>query len=244
MNAQRMTRVMLAGAVALALTALTVLLIALPATAGPTAQDGWTPIPTPTEYLIVDFDYVLTTVGGEGPTKTFPGQEVDGVTFGETTVESRPPGSMVFLTKVETDIEIQRVDLIVHFVNGASINLRAQFNTEQEAWRAQLNTSSYFMLTWAPFEFNWCVTDTVDEQVCTDRQPAEFWDPDQEWFRAETEHAILYWYGFYQDDPDYVARQFARTVAALHPRLVEGFGRDISYKPVAVLYPRTVQKLI
>ena len=86
MNTQRMTRVMLAGAVALALAALTFLLVALPATAGPETQDDWTPIPTPTLYPLPPegIEYVLKTVGGDDSPQVFNGETVESVTFGET----------------------------------------------------------------------------------------------------------------------------------------------------------------
>jgi hypothetical protein len=239
MNAQRMTRVMLAGAVALALTALTVLLIALPATAGPTAQD-WTPIPTPTSAFDPrqGIEYVLTTAGGDDTPQVFPGQEVNGVTFGETTVETEFPNNLYFYATIESDTrQIERVDLLIRYNNGAE--LAAQpilWDDEAESWRAT------WMLVrqipaWAEVEFRWVVRDAAGERVFTEPQPITLVDPNQVWNRVENDYAILYWYGFGGDQREDIARQFTRAVTTTHARLIDGFGRDISYKPINIIYP-------
>ena len=81
---------------------------------------------------------------------------------------------------------------------------------------------------WAEFEFQWCLLDAADETVCTDRQPITLVDPNQVWNRVTTDYAMLYWYGFGEDQREDIARQFTRAVTSTHPRLVEGFGRDMS----------------
>ena len=43
----------------------------------------------------------------------------------------------------------------------------------------------------------------------------------------------LYWYGFGED----IARRFTCAVTSTRPRLIEGFDRDISYKPITIVYP-------
>jgi hypothetical protein len=236
MNAQRLTRVMLAGAVALALTALTVLLIALPATAGPTAQDGWTPIPTPTSPPVVDFDYVLTTVGGDDTPQVFPGQEVNGVTFGETTVEAEFPDRLTFRATISADREIDRVNVLLTYRNGVEQALAGRAGEESQAWTTTWTLGKQFP-AWAEFEFRWCVADTAGETTCAESQPLTLVDPNQVWNRVENDYAILYWYGFGEDQREDIARRFTRAATVTHQRLIEGFGRDLSYKPVYVIYP-------
>jgi hypothetical protein len=238
MKTQRLTRVMLAGAVALALTALTVLLIALPATAGPTAQDGWTPIPTPTVYPVTDLSYVLSTVGGDPAPQTFSGQEVDGVTFGDTIIESSPPRTMDFETSVDSGTEINQVSLIIRFANGATISPLTMRDDEQKVWKTHWNISSnYWMVTWTPLNFRWCAEDAAGEQVCSDYQAVDFWDPVQKWNRVENDYAVLYWYGFGEDQREDIAVQFTEAITATHHRLLAGSGHEMSYKPVVVLFP-------
>jgi hypothetical protein len=235
MNAQRMIRWMLAVAVGLALAALTVLLVALPTAAGPTARD-WTPIPTPTPYPVDEVYYKLDTVGGDASPQIFPAQEVDGVMFGETTVETDFPAKMTFHANIGADSEIDRVNVLITYRNGAERALTAQWGEETQAWSAFWNLS-HQIPAWAEFEFRWCARDTAGETVCTEPQPLTLVDPNQVWNRVTTDYAILYWYGFGEDQREDIARRFTRAVASTRPRLIEGFGRDISYKPIAIVYP-------
>jgi hypothetical protein len=234
MNAQRMSRWMLAVSVGLALAALTVLLVALPTAAGPTAQD-WTPIPTPTPYPVDEVYYKLDTIGGDASPQIFPGQEVDGVTFGETTVETEFPSRLTFRATISADREIDRMNMLITYRNGAERALAARWGEETQAWTAIWSLGKQFP-AWAEFEFRWCA-DTASGTVCSESQPLTLVDPNQVWNRVTTDYAILYWYGFGEDQREDIARQFTRAVTTTHQRLIEGFGRDISYKPVYVIYP-------
>jgi hypothetical protein len=150
---------------------------------------------------------------------------------------SRPNFHMEFWTKVEMDAEIDRVDLAIRFINGATIARRARWDADREMWQTRLETDQYRMPAWTPFDFGWCANDTTGQQVCTDYQRVQYWDPNQEWFRLENDYAILYWYGFREDNPKQFARDFSMAIAAAYPRLVEGFGEGFSYRPIVVVYP-------
>jgi hypothetical protein len=238
MNAQqRITRLMLAGAVGLALSALTVLLFALPTTAGPTAQD-WTPIPTPTPYPVDEIVYKLETVGGDASPQVFPAQEVDGVTFGETTVKTEFPNSMDFSVTIESDTyEIDDLELIIRYNNGSEIsNVQVSWDDEAQVWVAKWSLFRQFA-PWTEVQFKWVITNIQDTPISTAWHPLTLVEPSHEWHRVMTEHATLYWYGFGEDNPEHIARDFARVAAATHQRLVDGFDRGMSYMPVVVIYP-------
>jgi hypothetical protein len=229
--------VVLAGGAGLVLTVVLVLLIALPVAAGPSAQDSWTPIPTPTLYPLPPDgpDYQLTIVGGDRSPQTFPGQEVDGVTFGETTVETEFPDRLTFRAVISTDREIDQVNMIRTYRNGAERALDAHWDEETQAWTANWSVDGQIP-AWAEFAFRWCVRDMAGETICTEPYLLTLVDPTQKWFRVESDYALLYWYGFSEDYPNYVADEFVRLVAMTHQRRVDGYGQ-ISYTPIVVLYP-------
>jgi hypothetical protein len=226
------------GALIVALVASTVLMMALPAAAGPGAQD-WEPIPTPSmsEPTADDLAYVLTTEGGVAvPPQMFPDQTVEDVVFGETTVTSEFPDQMIFQANITAEREIKQVKLFITHHNGADESLSSKWEAELQAYTAKWPLSKRFP-AWAAFRFRWCVTDANQESICSDPQPITLIDPVQQWYRAENNYAILYWFGFGDDDPDQIAERFTRAVAATQPRRVAGFGRDLSYKPINLIYP-------
>ncbi len=53
----------------------------------------------------------------------------------------------------------------------------------------------------------------------------------------ESDHIIAFWFGFGEDDPDAIAQKMADVMESTHQRRVDAFGRELSYKPVTVIYP-------
>ena len=243
MNPTHKKHTLLIALLTLIVTALITSALALPAAAGPHMQD-WTPIPKPTEVPVDNLSpYTLERVGGDGvTTRTFPGQTVNGVTFGETTVEvlvePGPVNSMAYSVIVDSDTEIRLVDLVIQDVIGRiAIRQRAQWDNDLAAWQSVVRSYRYPLPVGTLLEFGWCMKDTADTQVCTDLHSTELWDPEQVWYRMENEWAKVLWYGFGDDDPEQIGRRYATEVEATHPLREAAFGRDLSYKFTHVLVP-------
>jgi hypothetical protein len=81
------------------------------------------------------------------------------------------------------------------------------------------------------------VRNAADHFVDTETFYADYWDPNNTWFRVESDHYIMYWRGFHDDDPDTFATHMTEVIDGTVPRWIEGFGRELSYKPIAVIYP-------
>ena len=122
-------------------------------------------------------------------------------------------------------------------MNGSNTRSTAEYDAEREVWVAHPWQDGNGQPGWTPFEYFWRVRDTSDVSVETEPVHGDYSDPNREWFRVESDDIIMYWFGFYEDDPDYVAAGIAEAMAATEPRRVAGFGGELSYKPVGVAYP-------
>lgn len=205
--------------------------------ASPPIQDGAN-IPTPTPHPVENVAYELTVVGGETVTLTSPGIEADGISVGETSLTSMYPRGIEFTVAADSENgNIQDVILFVKLVNGSSTRFTAAFDSERELWVAHPWQAGEGQPGWTPFDYFWRVRDDTDISVETEPVHGDYSDPTREWFRVETDDIVMYWFGFYEDDPDFVAAGISEAMAATEPRRIVGFGGRISYKPVGVAYP-------
>lgn len=235
MSAQRIG---FAAALAVVLAAATIAGLAFPVLAAPGRQDDSLNLPTPTPVAVEQTPYTLTVVGGEAEALTFDHGEQDGFALGETTVVSQYPRGMIFTINPASDTgDIQDVILFIRFVHGSGTRVVANWDEEMGAWVAHPWQTGEGQPAWTHFEFHWRVRDTSGASVDTEPIPIDYWDPGREWFRMESDLVILYWFGFGEDDPDAIAQQMADSMAATQERRVLGFGRELSYKPIAVVYP-------
>jgi hypothetical protein len=209
----------------------------IPALASPPLQDGAN-IPTPTPYPVENISYELTVVGGEVVTLTSPGIEADGLTVGETSLTSMYPRGIEFTVAAESDNgEIQDVILFIQLVNGSSTRFNAEYDASRAVWVAHPWQAGEGQPGWTPFNYFWRVRDNTDVSVETEPVHGEYSDPNREWFRVESDNIIMYWFGFYEDDPDFVATGITEAMAGTEPRRMAGFGGPLGYKPVGVAYP-------
>lgn len=222
----------------LTLVAITAISLSFPALAAPPAQDDPN-LPTPTLYPVESVEYTLEVVGGKAEPYVFTHEAVDGFTFGETTAESQYPAGMIFTTTVKSDQnEIASVLLVFRQGKQAGTRIEAEWDAQNEVWVAR-PWADGGQPAWTEGQFFWRVIDSAGTVVETAPQPVAYYDSSHEWFRMESDYIIMYWYGFAEDDPDSFARTIAERMAALYPRWVEGFGRYLSYKPLAIVYPST-----
>lgn len=206
------------------------------ALAAPGAQSDI--LPTPTAFPVGELDYTLSAVGGADETLTFKHDDVDGFTFGTTTVRSFFPDGLFFTVAPESpNGAIEDVILFVRFSNESNARGIAEWNPETELWEVMLRDLSGSDPPWINLDWYWRVRDETGASVETAEEVVDYWDPNRRWFRVETPHYIVYWWGFLENDPDAFAQLMARSINSTHQRRLDGFGSDISYRPVAVVYP-------
>lgn len=225
----------LSGLVMLSLVVALVATLVLPTEAAPGAQGG--ALPTPSPAPVDTLDYTLTSVGGVDETLTFAHDPVEGFTLGSTVVRSLYPDGMVFTIAPQADdAAIEDVILFIRFVHGSGERVAASYNAEQAAWVARPWENGAGQPAWTHFDFYWRVRDTNGAYVDTEPVTLDYWDPGRAWYRVETPHYVVYWFGL-NSEPDSFARAVAYGIYATHQRRLDGFGAAISYTPIGVIYP-------
>jgi hypothetical protein len=216
----------------LTLVAVTVVSLTMPVV----AQNG-PDLPTPTLFPAENTPYTLTVVGGKDETFTFTYAEQDAFKPGETVVTSEYPMGMRFtVNPTSTNSDITEVTLFAVLVHGIKTRFPAEWDADNQVWVARpWDTGG--QPPWTTFDFYWYIRDASGAFIETEPYPMDYFDPDHEWFRSESDLLVLYWRDFGADDPDAIAQKMADTMAAIHPRKVAGFGRALSYQPLAVIFP-------
>jgi hypothetical protein len=198
-------------------------------------RTGWSPLSTPTLYPTNDIIYQLETVGGSTERQTFPRMGFDMIKVDKITVDTGFPSWLRFSAAIHSDfVKIKNAYLIFRFANDyGKFTVLASYDSLKDLWSATWVTSNVRLPPWAEYDFAWCVDTSEAKGLCAPYQRARYEDSTQEWFRAENNYAVLYWYG----DHESIAREFTRAVTMTYPRWRDGFGQDLSYKPIIVLYP-------
>jgi hypothetical protein len=130
----------------------------------------------------------------------------------------------------------------------SSVMVMAQFDSEigtraEAAWDAAAGswTAALWELggvpAWVRLGFHWRVTYADGSVIDSEPHAAEYADPSRQWFRADSADMTIVWYGLSEDDPDRLARAVLSAVAAGRPALQQGFGADLSYRPLTIIYP-------
>jgi hypothetical protein len=219
---------------ALALTA--VATFALPVLAWP---GGFLRVdPTPTLPQLQEVAYELRRVGGEDKTLTFSLTDPGDFTVGETSVTSRYPRGMVFTVEPQSaNGTISDVTLYYRFGHESGARPQAEYDLDAGQWVAHIWPTGEGKPAFIQLRCYWRIRDESGAYIDTEEFEVDYWDPNREWFRMESDDVVLYWFGFLDDDPAYVAQGVAERMAAATVRLAEGFGRKLSYKPVTIVYP-------
>jgi hypothetical protein len=217
--------------------AIMLVVVAFSALAAPPLQEGPL-IPTPTLFPVTEVAYTVETVGGAEETLTFAHADQEGFTLGETSVTSHYPRGMIFTINPSSENgEIAKVTLRVTYAHDLGDRFEAEWDAERGTWVAHPWFNGSDQPAWTPIHFHWRVRDTAGNYVDTETFFVDYWDPNREWFRVESDHYIMYWHGFHEDDPDTFATRMTEVINGAYPRWVEGFGRELSYKPIAIIYP-------
>lgn len=218
--------------VVLLLASLTMVLAAPPQQGGPL-------IPTPTPFPVEDLAYELTVVGGQPETITGSGISQNGITIGDHTAVSEYPRGIVFRTTIEADsgVAIDTVTVFLRYKANSGSRVAAELDPDSGEWVAHQWAGGDGVAPWVPISFYWRVVDAEGNVVETEPVEMTYSDPTREWWRVETPHVIVYWFGTTEADPESVAQDIALAMAATEPRRIAGFGNALSYKPVGVLFP-------
>ncbi|NDJ74949.1 MAG: hypothetical protein GYB65_01710 [Chloroflexi bacterium] len=205
-------------------------------TAAPNGQDG-EDLATPTLFPVENAAYELSVVGGEDVTLTFEAQEIDGFSISETTATSEYPNGMTFTVNAESpNGEIVDVILFIRFDFGSGTRVVAEWDDEAGAWVAR-PWSAGGRPPWSRFDIYWRVRDETDVFVDTAPHTIDYFDPAHTWFRSESDHMVLYWYGFGEDVAYDISQTMADRIEGTVPRWEAGFGSYLSYKPIVIIFP-------
>lgn len=196
------------------------------------------PDPTPTLYPLEPATYTLERVGGVDEVLTYEFADQGAFTFDGGTATSVYPRGMIFTIKPQsTNGTVNEAILFYRFVHDSGSRLAAEWDADGEQWVAHLWANGEGQQAWTNLRFHWRVRDETGAYVDTEEYEVDYWDPHREWWRMESADIIMYWFGFYDDDPDFVAQHMADEMAQATARQIAGFGRRLSYKPITTVYP-------
>lgn len=223
------------------LTLMILIGLAFPVAAAPPRQGGDDSLnlPTPTPAPVLSVSYELSVVGGQAETLTFASEEYDNVTLSNITAFPNYPRGVEFTATItpKGDLTIDAVNFFVRYVHGDRSRVPTTYDPDTNQWSAHPWATGDGQPAWTPFEFYWSITTSDGVTTQTTAHPMDYADPNREWFRVETPHIIIYWFGFGEDNVTQIAEDIATAMASTHERRVIGFGGDLGYKPVGVLFP-------
>ncbi len=179
---------------------------------------------------------LVLLLGVLGGTVTIQAQGASNVTFTveETTFESNYPRGMTFTISASSDAgEITRATLFYELRTGLRERENGEFDSEMGAWVARPYSLRGGLPPWVDFHYYWLLTDSEGNTYETEPQYGIYEDNTREWWHVDTEDITLYWFG---DMPE-LGEHVSETMAAMREYFTEGWGRTLSYKPLAVLFP-------
>lgn len=205
--------------------------VVLPIGANPSTQYG-ADFATPTLNAVDTIDFDIVSVGGSSVTVTYPAERIGAFQIGETHARSDYPNGATFLLTIEAVEPITNVTLIVRYPHNSGTRAIAQPTAVANEWQALLYEQPG-QPPWQEFDFFWRITDAQEVTVESTPQHFVYSDPTRVWFKAETPLLKLYWFGADAE----IATVAMQGMYAIHERHVQGFGKPLSYTPIAVLFP-------
>ncbi|MBN1963892.1 MAG: hypothetical protein JW910_04560 [Anaerolineae bacterium] len=179
---------------------------------------------------------VLLAVLAVGPAPApAQAQEDDAVfTVGETTLESFYPRGMSFTVQADSSAgEITRATLFLVLRPGTRERFAAGYNTDLDAWVAEPYRLRGGPPPWLDFDYYWVFGDEADNSFETEAQYGVYADNTRTWYSIDTEDITLYWFGGLPELGEYVAQ----AMEVMREQYTIAWGRTISFKPLAVLFP-------
>lgn len=193
-------------------------------------------LPTSTYFPIPDeFTFSQEVIALTDEPIHFPDQEVDGFTISDFTYITRFPTGLEFSATITPPegAEIVSVNLVYRFPAGSQGRTRAENYTDNEnEWRA-VPFDTRGLAPWMPMSVTWRVA--YGAEGLMESAPVEviYIDHTREWFRAESEDVIVYWFDFPAEFGEVVVDAFVNV----RDRFQKGFGGLLSFKPTVIIYP-------
>jgi hypothetical protein len=177
---------------------------------------------------------------GDLPGQTTPAvvvaQEDTDVTFtvGETTLESHYPRGMTFSVEAESSAgDITRATLFYELRTGLRQRENADPDMETGKWTARPYTVRGGLPPWVDFHYWWSLTDAEGNNYETEPIYGVYEDNTREWMSIDTDEITMYWFGGMPDLGEAISEAMAQT----REYYELGWGRTISYKPLAIIFP-------
>ncbi len=154
-------------------------------------------------------------------------------TVGETAIESQYPRGMTFTVEASSDAgDITRAVLFIEMRPGTRERANADLNLEDGTWVAALWDTGG-QPPWIDFDYTWLLTDSAGNTFETEPAYAIYEDHTREWFHVDTDDITLHWFGF----PEEFGEMMAESMAVMREQFDEGWGRYLTYKPIAIFFP-------
>lgn len=179
-------------------------------------------------------DYTYTIVGGVDSPETYPDQTVEGFTFTNLTYRSLYPGGLEFKATITPPegVEYSSVTLFYTFATGKQSRVAAQPGDNPNEWIA-VPYEGRGLPPWHEVDAYWGVRGANDLSVNSEPLHAVYYDSSREWFRAESDDILVYWY----DMPEDLGKVVIDAMASNRDKYLAGFGESLPYRPMAVIFP-------
>jgi hypothetical protein len=189
---------------------------------------------TPVSYAQDGDGYNYTIVGGVDEPQAYADQTVEGFEFTDFTYRSLYPSGMEFVVTITPpeDVTINSVTLFYTFSTGKPGRVNAEPGDEPGQWIATPYRARG-LPPWHEVDAYWGVRMADGASVDSEPVHAVYYDPTREWYRAENEDVIVYWY----DMPEELGQYVLEAMAGNRDRYLAGFGILLPYRPMAVIFP-------
>ncbi len=155
-------------------------------------------------------------------------------TVGDTTLTSHYPRGMTFTLEASSSAgEVTRATLFYELRTGLRERENGTFDPEAGVWVAEPYRVRGGMPPWVDFNYWWVLTDSAGNTFETEKQYGIYEDNTREWWSIDTDDITLYWFGEMPDLGDPVAE----AMVEMREHFTRGWGRTLSYKPLAILFP-------
>ncbi len=192
-------------------------------------------IPTATYFPISDdFTFTIERISMTDDPIIFDDQEIDGFNITDFTYVTRYPEGLDFTVNIippNEDVEILSVTLLYKFVSGTQGRAQATLN-EDDQWQA-IPFDTRGLAPWMVMDVRWRVSYGEEGVLETDPVTVQYVDPTREWWRAESEDVILYWFDF----PEELGQVVVEAFVHVRDRFIQGFGDLLPFKPTVVIFP-------
>jgi hypothetical protein len=179
-------------------------------------------------------EYTYSVVGGVDLMRTYPDHTVDGFEFTNLTYHSNYPRGLEFRATITPPegVTYNQVMLVYTFSTGKRSRMPARPGDAPNEWVA-IPYEGLGLPPWHEMDVVWGVRGADGLSVDSEPLHAVYYDASREWFRAESEDVIVYWFGM----PEELGRYVIEAMAGNREKYLQGFGELLPFRPTAVIFP-------